>query len=95
MTEENKTPTTPIAIARLGNVQALVEWRGEGPYRRMTLRITKIVDPKSLEMDPTQTSFFEMEEVAALCLLLKDSLKLAMGEQGRMIRPVAPTPTEE
>lgn len=65
-TEQPKTPNEIICIARIGNIQALVEYRGEKHYRRPTVKFAKLSTPEDMKNDPERIKYYEMEEISAL-----------------------------
>ena len=69
-------PRNPVLlIPRLGNIQATVELRGDGVYRRPVVRFVKLVPTEVLKQDPSILSTYEIEEVATLRDLLDNILK--------------------
>ncbi len=84
--EKQVEKSNVVCLSRLGNVQALVMWKGEGPYRRPIIRLTKVVDPAILSADDNAVRDFEIQEIAALhklCDILMNEafqLQLLMNE---------------
>lgn len=55
-----------IAIFRLGNIQAAMEFAGEGAMKRPVIRLAKLVPAEVLEQDPDAAKRWEMGELVAL-----------------------------
>lgn len=69
-------PRNPVLlIPRLGNIQATVELRGDGVYRRPVVRFVKLVPAEVVKHDPAILNTYEIEEIATLRMLLDNVLK--------------------
>ncbi len=55
-----------IAVPRIGNIQAVIELKGEGYMQRPVVRLSKLVPQEVLAVDPQANQVWEMTEIAAL-----------------------------
>lgn len=70
-----------IAIFRLGNVQAAMEFAGEGAMQRPVVRLAKLVPADVLEEDPDAAKCWEMEELVALADMIGEMKNQAYSMQ--------------
>jgi hypothetical protein len=78
MTEKN---TNQELLLRLGNVQLLVGWAGEGIHRRPVTKIGKILPDEVLKHNPGATNEWTMEDLAALETLCGEAVKTMLPRQ--------------
>ena len=80
-------------IPRLGNIQAVVEFRGEGVYRRPLIRFSKLIPAEALRHDPSMLHVYEVEEVATLRQLCDNILRDCYATQTLVPQDPARPPT--
>ena len=72
---------TEDLLLRIGDVQLLTYWEGEGLHRKLKAHITKVVPPEVLEANPEARSEWSMEELGALERLCEEARTHAVRTQ--------------
>ena len=68
-------------LLRLGSVQLLTWWEGEGPFRHLKARISKLVPEDVMGRNPQANREFTMEDLTALSTLCKEATDQALRRQ--------------
>ena len=96
MSEEHEVPAEPksggpviveqhIVLARIGNIQALMSWAGDGVQRRPVVAFSKVLAPG--EAAPTRNVRFEMSDIAAIQELCRRLLLAGFDVQSVVFPP--------
>jgi len=80
-----KTKTEDLLL-RIGDVELLTYWEGEGLHRKLKASITKVLPPEALEANPEARNEWSMEEIGALERLCEEARTRAVHSQSIDIR---------
>jgi hypothetical protein len=79
MTEE-ASPTNDLLL-RLGDIQLLTFWEGEGAHRTLKARISKVLPEETIKNNPEESKAFTMEDLSALEHLCREARDVALRRQ--------------